>query len=172
MSGGPNAGWRLRPPGSVLPRLGKLFSSGSRTYGFGPAFSWNIFDAGSIRQNIEVQNALQEQALIQYESAILGALEEVSNGLVTYAQEQLRLQSLTEASQAAASAVEIAQLQYESGVIDFQVVLDAQRSLLSFQDQRAVSEAAVTADLISLYKALGGGWTSLAPAAAEAGATQ
>ncbi len=152
--------------------FGKLFSSGSRTYGFGPAFTWNIFDAGSIRKNIEAQNALQEQALIQYESAILGALEEVNNGLVTYAQEQLRLQSLTEASRAAASAVEIAQLQYASGVIDFQVVLDAQRSLLSFQDQRAVSEAAVTADLISLYKALGGGWTSLAPEATEAGATQ
>jgi NodT family efflux transporter outer membrane factor (OMF) lipoprotein len=140
--------------------LGNLFSSGSRMYGYGPSFTWNIFNAGSIRQNIEVQNALQEQALIQYEASILSALEEVNNALIAYAQEQVRRQSLIEASQAAKRAVDLAQSQYSSGLIDFQVVLDAQRSLLSFQEQLAESEAAVMSDLISLYKALGGGWES------------
>jgi outer membrane protein TolC len=110
-----------------------------------------------------VQTALQEQALFQYEAAVLTALEEVENALVAYADEQVRRRSLVEASQAARRAVDLAQTQYSSGLIDFQVVLDAQRSLLSLQDQLASSDAEVTSNLITLYKALGGGWTSLVP---------
>lgn len=145
---------------------GKLPSSGSRTYGLSFPISWNIFDAGRIRRNIEVQNALQEQTLAQYEAAILSALEQVENALVAYAQEQLRRQSLSEAVLAAQRAVELAGNRYESGLVDFQVVLDAQRSLLSVQDSLTTSEANVTSDLIRLYKALGGGWTPMSPAAA------
>lgn len=140
---------------------GDLFSTANRTYSIGPKFSWSIFDAGAIRQNIEVQNALQEQSLIQYESAILAALEDVENALKAYAEEQLRRQSLAEATQAAQNAVDLALTQYSSGLIDFRDILDAQRSLLSFQDQLADSEGTVTSNLIRLYKALGGGWTSL-----------
>jgi len=141
--------------------LGNLISSGSRTYSIGPRITWPIFDAGAIRQNIEVQSALQEQALIQYEAAVLSALEEVENALVAYANEQVRRQSLLEATQAAERAVNLARTRYASGLIDFQVVLDAERSLLSLQSQLAQSDGAVTSNLISLYKVLGGGWTSL-----------
>lgn len=140
-----------------------LTSSGSRFWGISLPVSWNVFDAGSIRQNVEVQNALQEQALIQYEAAILSALEEVNNALVAFGQEHIRRQALSEAAQAGQRAVDLAHNQYESGLVDFQVVLDAQRSLLSVQDSLAQSEAAVTADLIKLYKALGGGWTTIKP---------
>ncbi|UCG15001.1 MAG: efflux transporter outer membrane subunit [Deltaproteobacteria bacterium] len=152
--------------------IGNLSSAGSRTYGIGPSFSWNIFDAGAIRKNIEVQNALQEQTLIQYEATILTALEDVQNALVAYAEEQLRRQSLMIATKAAQLAVDLAVYQYSSGVIDFRDVLDAQRSLLSFQDQLAGSDGTVTSNLIRLYKALGGGWTSLAHAPGEQDAEQ
>ena len=144
--------------------FGNLFSTGSRTYGIGPSFQWNIFDTGCIRQNIDVQNALQEQALISYEATVLTALADVENALVAYAKEQIRRQSLTEASLAAGRAVELAQNRYTSGLIDFQSVLNAQRALLSLQDQLTLSEGAVTSNLISLYKSLGGGWTSQEPA--------
>lgn len=143
--------------------LDDLFSTGSRTYGIGPSFHWNVFDSGRIRQNIEVQNALQEQALLSYESTVLGALADVENALVAYANEQMRRQSLVEGAQAAKRAVTLAQNQYTSGLIDFQNVLNAQRALLSLQSQQAASDAAVTSGLIRLYKALGGGWTSLEP---------
>lgn len=141
--------------------FGDLFSTGNRTDRIGPSFSWNIFDAGAIRKNIEVQNALQEQALLKYEAAILNALEDVENALVAYAQDQYRRQSLAQATQAAERAVDLALKQYSSGIINFQDTLEAQRSLLSFQDQLAQSDGAVTSNLISLYKALGGGWTPL-----------
>ncbi|MDO8282132.1 MAG: TolC family protein [Thermodesulfovibrionia bacterium] len=149
--------------------LDDLFTYGNRTFGIGPGFRWNIFDAGSIRKNIEVQNALQEQALIQYETAVLEALHEVKNALTAYAGEQVRRQSLLNGSNAAERAVKLAQEQYESGLIDFQSLLTAQQSLLSLQDQLAGSDAEVTSNLIRLYKALGGGWESLTPAAEDQG---
>ena len=123
------------------------------------AFS-TVFDAGRIRQQIEVQNARQEQALVDYEATILGALEEVENALVAYLDEQVRRQSLVEAADAAGRALDLLRANYAAGLVDFQPVLDSQRSLLSLQDQLARSDGAVTSDLIRLYKALGGGWTA------------
>ena len=140
---------------------GNLISYRSRASSIGPRVTWAVFDAGAIRKNIEAQSALQEQALIQYETALLSALEEVENALVAYANEQVRRQSLLEASQAAQRAAKLARDRYAAGLIDFQVVLDADRSLLSLQSQMAESDGKVTSNLIALYKVLGGGWTSL-----------
>jgi multidrug efflux system outer membrane protein len=109
-----------------------------------------------------VQSALQEQYLIAYEAAVLSALEEVENALVAYAEVQQRRQSLSEATQAAKEAFELARYKYEAGLTDFNNVLDAQRSLLSFQEQLAQNAGNVTSNLVRLYKALGGGWTSMA----------
>ncbi len=142
--------------------FGKLASSDGMTYSIGPTFSWRLFDAGAIRQNINVQTALQDQALARYESAVLSALEEVENALKAYAEEQNRRAALKEASDAAQQAVKLAENKFEAGVIDFNDVLDAQRSRLSFEDQLAQSEGAVTTHLITLYKALGGGWSEMA----------
>jgi outer membrane protein TolC len=93
---------------------------------------------------------------------VLTALEEVENALVAYAEVQQRRQSLSEATQAARKAVELAQHKYRAGLTDFNNVLDAQRSLLSFQEQLAQNEGNVTSNLVRLYKTLGGGWTSMA----------
>jgi NodT family efflux transporter outer membrane factor (OMF) lipoprotein len=147
--------------------LSNVVSAASRTYSLGPSVTWRLFDAGAVRKNIEAQSAVQEQALVKYEATVLTALQEVENALVAYAEEQNRRQSLREATEAARRAVSLAQVQYRAGMIDFRSVLDAQRSLLSFQDELAKSEGNVTSNLVRLYKALGGGWTPLA--AGEAG---
>ena len=86
----------------------------------------------------------------------------MENALTAYSEEQHRKQSLIDAAAAAKQAVELAKNKYQSGLIAFSDVLDAQRSLLSFEDDLAKSEGMVTTDLISLYKALGGGWESAA----------
>jgi multidrug efflux system outer membrane protein len=142
--------------------LNSLFSSATKTVTGGSLISWPIFRGGSIRQNIEVQSALQEQALIQYKATVLSALEEVENALVAYADEQDRRETLRAAEEAARKASELAQHKYEAGLTDFNNVLDAQRSLLTFQDQLAQSNGTVITNLIKLYKALGGGWESMA----------
>jgi outer membrane protein, multidrug efflux system len=130
--------------------------------GGGPGITWAIFKGGAIRQNIEAQSALQEQALIKYEAAILTALEDVENALVAYGEEQNRRDSLQEAAQAAKKAVELAKYKYQSGLTDFYNVLEAERSLLTFQELLAQSSGTVASNLTRLYKALGGGWTSIA----------
>jgi len=140
-----------------------LLNAGSMTFGLGPGVKWNIFAGGRIRQEIEVQNAVQEQALIQYERAILTALEEVENAITAYAQEQLRHRSLRAASQSASRVAERAVSLYEAGDTDYLNVLDAQRTLLGAEEQQAVSEGQITSNLIRLYKSLGGGWTPEAP---------
>ncbi|RJQ48909.1 MAG: efflux transporter outer membrane subunit [Desulfobacteraceae bacterium] len=143
--------------------LKNLSSSATWIFSGGSGITWAIFNAGAIRQNIEAQSALQEQYYITYEAAVLGALEEVENALSAYAEEQERSRSLFEATQAARRAVELAQQKYLAGLTDFSDVLDAERSLLSFQDELAQSEGAVTSNLVRLYKAVGGGWAPMAP---------
>ena len=120
-----------------------------------------IFNAGSIRQNINVQNALQEQALASYETTVLTALKEVENALVGIAQTQQNLQNLDKAVKAAERAMALAQSQYQAGLIDFQNVWQTQRNLLSLQDQYRTSQGQISNYMINLYTALGGGWKSL-----------
>jgi len=137
-----------------------ILAAASRSWKLGPSFSWPLFDGGQIRRNIEIQSALQEQKLIQYQSMVLAALEEVENALTAYVEEQRRSQALTEAAQAARSAAGLALDKYKGGLQDFSTVLDAQRSQLSFEDQLAQSQGAASTDLVRIYKALGGGWNT------------
>ncbi len=141
-----------------------LFEWASRTWSVGPGISWKVFDAGAVKRNIEIQTAVQEQTLAAWEATVLGALEEVENALSTYAQEQVRRDHLAAAVDAARQAEVLASQKYQAGLVDFSSVLDAQRSLLSYQDQLATSQGTVTANLIKLYKALGGGWQAAPPA--------
>ncbi len=147
--------------GSIGMQALSLVSGTSSAISGGPQITWAIFDGGAIHRNIEIQSALQEQSLVQYESAILAALEEVENALASYVNEQHRRQALQDAAQAARDAADLAQYEYQAGLTDFSNVLDAQRSLLSFQNELAQSDGTVTSNLIRLYKALGGGWTCL-----------
>ncbi len=136
-----------------------LLESSSRIRRVAAGFTWPIFKAGAIMHQIDVQSDIQAQELIQYRAAILTALEEVENAMTAYAQEQKRNHSLEEAASAARRAAALSRDQYTSGLIDFQVVLEAERSLLSLEDQLTQSRGRVIANLIALYKALGGGWT-------------
>ncbi len=143
--------------------IGNIFSASGLAYLIGPGISWPVFNAGAIRSNIVVQSELQEQALTEYEGAVLNALREVENALVAYAEEQNRRKALSASAKAAERAVELSESQYQAGLIDFTSVLDAQRSLLNFQEQLTQTDGAVTSNLVRLYKALGGGWSPLPP---------
>ena len=138
--------------------FGALGSSDSLTRSLLGSVSATLFDGGRIRQNIEIQNAIQEQALVNYEKTVLTALEEVENALVSYANSRKREQALREAANAAHNAVLMARYRYAGGITDFQIVLDTERTLLTVQDSLKITEAESISDMIRLYKALGGGW--------------
>jgi NodT family efflux transporter outer membrane factor (OMF) lipoprotein len=134
------------------------FTAGSRFWTAGPTVQWRIFDAGRIRANIQIQNARQEQALLNYEQTILNAMEEVENGLTAYAKEQIRYQSLVRAVAANREALRLANQLYQNGLADFLRVLESQRNLYQAEDALIQSQTAVSVNLVALYKALGGGW--------------
>jgi NodT family efflux transporter outer membrane factor (OMF) lipoprotein len=143
-------------------KLSDLVASGSTFWSIGPAVQWPIFNAGRIRANIEVQNAREEQALILYEQTVLAALQEVENALTAHYNEQATRNSLIKAVEANSRAFEISNELYARGLVDFLTVLESQRSLYLSEDQLAQSGARVSANLVALFKALGGGW-ELAP---------
>jgi len=134
------------------------FSRGSNFWSIGPTVIWPIFDAGKIRANIEVTNAVQEQALIQYQKTILTALQDVENSLVSYSRERERYRSLSQAVEANRRAVIMSTDLYTKGLVDFLNVLLNQRAFYATESDLAQSEAAMASNLVSLYKALGGGW--------------
>lgn len=130
----------------------------SRFWSFGPTVRWPIFDAGRIRANIHVQDARQEQVLLNYEKVVLTSLEDVENALVAYTMEQVRQKNLLEAVNAHRRAVNLAIELFTKGLANFLNVLDAERSLYKSEDDLAQSEYTLSQDLVALYKALGGGW--------------
>ncbi|MCU0587630.1 MAG: efflux transporter outer membrane subunit [Syntrophobacteraceae bacterium] len=124
----------------------------------GPSLRWPVFDAGRARAVIQVQDARQEHALVSYERSVLGALKDVEDALVAYSKEHATRAALLQAVDASRRAVEISRELYTKGLVDFLNVLINQRALDATQDQLAVSEQALSTNLVALYKALGGGW--------------
>jgi len=139
--------------------LGSLNAS-SQFWSGGLFFQWPIFAGGRILANIRVQEARQEQALLQYQKAILTALEEVENALSAHGRELRRQEALRTSVAANRRALELATDRYASGLENFLSVLDAQRSVYAAEDQLVQSERNVAVALIAIYKALGGGWPS------------
>lgn len=130
----------------------------NRNWSFGGIFTWNLFDGGRVRGQIDVEDARTEQALRRYEQSVLNALEEVETSMSDYMREQQREGFLTKSSFAASESVRLVLILYRTGLTDFQNVLDMQRSLFVEQDQLADSGGLVTSNLIRIYTALGGGW--------------
>ncbi len=141
-------------------KAGKLFSPESTVASLLGSLTAPIFAGGKIQQTIQVQSAVERQTLIAYESTVLTALSEVENALVTVQRNTERLAILDTAVTAAREAERLAELQYQAGQADLLTVLEAQRTLLSVEQQQVTANADRATAHIQLYKALGGGWTN------------
>ena len=94
---------------------------------------------------------------------VLQALQEVDNALSAYADEQRRHDRLAAAARESQTALDLSRQLYGRGLTDFLKVLDAQRTLLSARQQLADSGTTLSTGLVTLYKALGGGWETRFP---------
>ncbi|HEX4120598.1 MAG TPA: efflux transporter outer membrane subunit [Verrucomicrobiae bacterium] len=135
-----------------------LFAGSSRFWDVGPTMTWNIFQGGALTANVRVQRELTTQAFLSYRKTVLTALDEVENQLVAFANEWNHRQSLNEAVVQNRKAVDLSNQLYAQGTIDFLTVLDAERSLYASETALSQSKESISTDLVSLYKALGGGW--------------
>ena len=118
-----------------------------------------VFDGGRISAQIDIQNAAQQQSLANYKATVLCALEDVENALVSLANSQARATALTRAVESARNAALLARDRYTAGIIDFQVVLDTERTVLTVEESLNGAQADNVTAAIQLYKALGGGWS-------------
>jgi NodT family efflux transporter outer membrane factor (OMF) lipoprotein len=138
--------------------LGNLINSHNSFWAVGPSVDWQIFNAGSVSANIKVQKALTEQARLTYQQTVLTALQDVENALIAYSKEHVRHKALEDTVTANRKAVDLATQLYSQGQTDFLSVLDSERSLYTSEDSLVQSTRNLSTDLVSLYKALGGGW--------------
>ena len=138
--------------------LGALGNSAGLVSSLLASLSIPLFDGGSRQAQVLAQEAALEQARANYQAVVLSALQDVADAMATLSGDRTRLTHLQSAAAAAANADLLAQQRYSSGLIDFQTVLQTQRTLLTAQDSVASSTADISADHVRLYKALGGGW--------------
>jgi NodT family efflux transporter outer membrane factor (OMF) lipoprotein len=119
-----------------------------------------LFNGGALSAQVRAQQAALEQAQADYKTSVLGALRDVEDALVALRGDRLRLASLRLAAASASNAALLASQRFQSGLVDFQTVLSTQLTQQNTQDGVASAFAAVSADHVRLYKALGGGWQS------------
>lgn len=147
---------------------GSLGDRGTDGYVLAPGISWGILDLGNVQARIAGANWRKEGALLRYEQTVLQALEETENALITHARARERLVHDEAAVRASQTAAGLARVRYENGASDFLQVLTAERTLLESEDRLARSRTEAATSLIAVYKSLGGGWETAAPAAVSA----
>ena len=130
------------------------------SFSVGPLISWSFPNIVAARARIAQADAAAQGALASFEQTTLTALQETETALSAYGRELDRRAALRRARDESAEAVRLARLRQEAGLDSFLTVLDAERTLSSLEAQLAQSEAAVTSNQITLFKALGGGWQS------------
>jgi NodT family efflux transporter outer membrane factor (OMF) lipoprotein len=144
----------------------------SQQYAAGPSLTIPIFQGGQLRATLELRRAQQQEAAISYHRTVLQAWHDVDNALVAYDAEQRRRDQLARAVAASQRALGLARQRYAQGVADFLDVLTAERTLLAAQQQYADSTTTISTNLVSLFKALGGGWEKTYPESPQVVAAQ
>jgi NodT family efflux transporter outer membrane factor (OMF) lipoprotein len=123
-------------------------------------FTQPLFNGGRTHAQIGEAKEQYRQALTTYRSIVLGAFRDVEDALARYRAEDDRRNALAQSVTAAENSLVIAQDQYRVGLVSFINVLQAEVAVLNSQDSLTQSDAQVLSDLVSVYKALGGGWSA------------
>lgn len=145
--------------GSVgLSATSLQWSARTLDWAAGPALVWNIFDWGRLKNQVLVQDARFQQLYEQYQDTVLRAARELDDAAINFAKARAQVEILRDAVQAARRSLDIATIQYREGLVDFQRVLDSQRTLFSQQERLVTIQGGVMQSLVTLYKAMGGGW--------------
>jgi NodT family efflux transporter outer membrane factor (OMF) lipoprotein len=147
-----------------------IFDVNSKQYAVGPGLTIPIFQGGQLRSTLQLRQAEQQEAAVNFQKTVLQAWHDVDNALTAYKAEQARRDELIQAVAENRRALTLAQSRYQEGVADFLTVLVAERSLLAAQQQLADSTTTVSSNLVALYKALGGGWQTDIPEESKAAA--
>jgi NodT family efflux transporter outer membrane factor (OMF) lipoprotein len=138
--------------------LADMFSWQSRAVQAGASFVFPVFNYGRLVNQVRVQDAQFQQAILNYQNTVLQAQQEVQNGLTTFAAAQQSLAFLQVGAASAGRSTQLSMAQYKEGETDYTTVLSTEQAQLSLDDSLASARGNVVQGLISVYRALGGGW--------------
>ena len=136
----------------------QLFETDSLAYSIGPTFVWPFLNYGRIRNNVRVQDARLQQALVAYRDTVIQAAREVEDAMAAYVGTQAQDEILEEGVMTAHRSAQLSLLRYQEGFADYQRVLQAQQALFTQQQRYAANRGEVMRSFIALYRGLGGGW--------------
>ena len=130
----------------------------SHFYSAGPAISLPIFSGGRLTASLTFARAQQQEAVLNYRSTVLNALREVEDALVTYRTDRVSLDLLQDTLDSAQMTWDLSRNQYDHGLTTYINVLSAERAVLADRQALVQSNVQLVNDIVSLYRALGGGW--------------
>ena len=138
--------------------LGQLFNAKSFQYFVGPSLSWDVFNYGRIRNQVRVEDARFQSLVGVYRNTVLNAAKEAEDATAGFLNAQKQRDELLKSFAAAKRSTDLSLYQYSEGLVDYQRVLDSQRTLVISQQVLVNTTGNIAVNLIALYKAVGGGW--------------
>lgn len=138
--------------------LDKLINHKSFTYEIAPSISWNLFQGTKLIQASRLAKAQLDESIKQFNQDVLTAVQEVDNALNSYKNSIKQIVAFREVVNQGEQTLQLSLDLYKQGLTPFQNVLDAQRSLLSYENELTQAKGSSLLYLIQLYQALGGGW--------------
>ena len=151
--------------GFASNRLTDLGTRDSPQYSLGAGLTWPLLDFGRVRSRIAASEARAQQSLAGYEQTVAIALEETEGALAQFTRNAQQAERLASAARNAEEATRLSRLRFDAGTVDLLVVLDAQRQSLAARDALVQSQVGQATALVAIYRALGGGWNEVPPAA-------
>jgi NodT family efflux transporter outer membrane factor (OMF) lipoprotein len=142
--------------------FGDLFSSDAFSWSVGPSFIWPFLNYGRIKNNVRVQDARLQQALVAYRETVLQAAREAEDAMASLIGSRQQHAILEQSVKSALRSNELSVLRYSEGYSDYERVLNAQQALFREQQRYIVNRGDMVRNLVALYKALGGGWENRA----------
>jgi NodT family efflux transporter outer membrane factor (OMF) lipoprotein len=144
--------------GYEAQNLPQLFSSKSLGGTIGPAFQWNILNYGRILNNVRLQDTKTQELVAVYQQKVLTAAQEAEGGIVSFLNSRRESENLAASVKAAQRALDLTSAQLDAGAIDFTPVFVAAQFLAQDQIAFAQAKGDIALGLITVYRAIGGGW--------------
>jgi len=135
-----------------------LFRWDSRALNAGASFVFPIFNYGRLINQVRVQDAVFQQAVLDYQNTVLVAQQEVEDGLSSLSTSERAVALLAEAANAGQMTTELSLVQYKTGEADYTTVVSAASSEYEIEDSLVQAQGNVLLSVVSVYRALGGGW--------------
>ncbi len=132
----------------------------SHYYSAGPSVSLPFFQGGRLTAGLHLARAQAAEAALRYRGTVLNALREVEDGLVSFRVDRIERDRLRDVLRSAEDTLALATSLYAHGLSSYLQVLDAQRTVEDNRQQLVQQDTALADDVVTLYRALGGGWKS------------